>query len=111
MRLAMLRRVILNAPRRVCPQQCVNPRKSNVSGLPPRLSWFRNANRPNDLWIQQWRKKYAQGDVIVVRYADDFVMGFEFREDAERCLRELRGRMEKFGLTLHPKKTRLIANT
>jgi len=61
-----------------------------------------------DLWVQQWRKKYARGDVIVVRYADDFVMGFEFREDAERCLRELRGRMQKFGLTLHPAKTRLL---
>ena len=61
-----------------------------------------------DLWVQQWRKKYASGDVIVVRYADDFVMGFQYREDAERCLRELRERMDKFGLTLHPDKTRLI---
>jgi group II intron reverse transcriptase/maturase len=61
-----------------------------------------------DLWAQHWRKHYAQGDVIVVRYADDFVMGFQHRSDAERCLQELRGRFAKFGLELHPDKTRLI---
>jgi len=61
-----------------------------------------------DLWINQWRGRYARGDVIVIRYADDFVMGFQYREDAERCLRELTGRMQKFGLTLHPEKTRLM---
>ena len=48
------------------------------------------------------------GSVIIVRYADDFVMGFQDRGDAERCLRELRGRFEQFGLQLHPEKTRLI---
>jgi len=61
-----------------------------------------------DLWIHQWRRRYASGDVIVVRYADDFVIGFQYRGDAERCLRELGSRMQKFGLTLHPEKTRLI---
>jgi RNA-directed DNA polymerase len=61
-----------------------------------------------DLWVQQWRKQRAPGDVIVVRYADDFVMGFQHRSDAERCLQELRGRLAKFGLELHPDKTRLI---
>jgi len=61
-----------------------------------------------DLWINQWRGRYARGDVVVVRYADDFVMGFQYREDAVRCLRAIRGRLEKFGLTLHPEKTRLI---
>ena len=61
-----------------------------------------------DLWIQQWRKRHAQGDVIVVRYADDFVMGFQHRTDAERCLQELRERLHKFGLELHPDKTRVI---
>lgn len=61
-----------------------------------------------DLWIHQWRTHYARGKVIFVRYADDFVMGFQYREDAERCLHELRKRMEKFGLELHPDKTRLI---
>ena len=61
-----------------------------------------------DLWVNQWRKRYARGEVIVVRYADDFVMGFQHRDDAERCLRELRERMAKFGLELHPEKTRLI---
>lgn len=61
-----------------------------------------------DLWVHQWRKRHARGDVIIVRYADDTVMGFQYREDAERYLRELRQRMEKFGLELHPDKTRLI---
>jgi RNA-directed DNA polymerase len=61
-----------------------------------------------DLWVQWWRKQHAQGDVIVVRYADDFVMGFQHQADAERCLRDLRERLQKFGLTLHPDKTRLI---
>lgn len=61
-----------------------------------------------DLWVEWWRKHRATGDVIVVRYADDFVMGFQHREEAERFVRELRERMRKFGLTLHPEKTRLI---
>ena len=50
-----------------------------------------------DLWVKQWRAKAATGDMIVVRYADDFVVGFQHRRDAERFLRELGGRMEKFG--------------
>src|SRR5438093_9114806 len=61
-----------------------------------------------DLWVQRWRKKQARGDVMVVRFADDFVVGFEHREEAERFLAELRERFAKFGLTLHPDKTRLI---
>jgi group II intron reverse transcriptase/maturase len=61
-----------------------------------------------DLWVEAWRKKIARGDVIVVRYADDAVLGFQYREDAERFLKELRERMGKFGLELHPEKTRLI---
>jgi RNA-directed DNA polymerase len=61
-----------------------------------------------DLWIQRWRQKHATGDVIVVRFADDFVAGFEHRHEAERFLNELRERMAEFGLELHPDKTRLI---
>lgn len=61
-----------------------------------------------DLWAQSWRTKSATGEMIFVRYADDFVMGFQHRSDAERCLRELRGRFAKFGLELHPDKTRLL---
>jgi len=61
-----------------------------------------------DLWVQAWRKKEAAGRVIAVRYADDFVLGFERRDDAERFLEELRERLAKFGLELHPDKTRLI---
>jgi group II intron reverse transcriptase/maturase len=61
-----------------------------------------------DLWAEIWRKKVAKGDVIVVRYADDLVMGFQHRTEAERFLREFRERLAKFGLELHPDKTRLI---
>ena len=61
-----------------------------------------------DLWVEAWRKKVAKGDVIVVRYADDLVVGFQHRTDAERFLREFRERLAKFGLELHPDKTRLI---
>ncbi len=61
-----------------------------------------------DLWVQAWRKKVAAGRVIAVRYADDFVLGFEQRADAERFLEDLRERLAKFGLELHPGKTRLI---
>ena len=61
-----------------------------------------------DLWVQAWRKKQACGDMIIVRYADDAVLGFERREDAEQFLEQLRERLAKFGLELHPEKTRLI---
>ncbi|MGE5243231.1 MAG: group II intron reverse transcriptase/maturase [Betaproteobacteria bacterium] len=61
-----------------------------------------------DLWVQRWRQTQARGDVIVVRFADDFVVGFEHRAEAERFLAELRERFARFGLTLHPDKTRLI---
>jgi len=61
-----------------------------------------------DLWADQWRKRQARGSVILVRYADDFVVGFQDRGDAERFLRELQQRLEQFGLQLHPDKTRLI---
>ncbi len=61
-----------------------------------------------DLWVQQWRTKHATGDVVVVRYADDFIVGFQHRAEAERFLAALRQRFAKFGLELHPDKTRLI---
>ena len=61
-----------------------------------------------DLWVHQWRTRHAHGDVIVVRWADDFVVGFEHREDAERFWAELRDRLATFGLELHAEKTRLI---
>jgi len=61
-----------------------------------------------DLWAHRWRKRNARGDVIIVRFADDLVMGFEYRQDAERFVAELKERFGKFGLELHPDKTRLI---
>jgi len=61
-----------------------------------------------DLWVQRWRRTQAQGDVIVVRYADDIIVGFQHRAEAERFLGELRVRFAKFGLELHPEKTRLL---
>jgi group II intron reverse transcriptase/maturase len=61
-----------------------------------------------DLWVEVWRKKVATGTVVVVRYADDLVLGFENRTDAEQFLKEFQERLAKFGLELHPDKTRLI---
>jgi len=61
-----------------------------------------------DVWVHKWRRTECQGDVIIVRYADDFVMGFENRNEAEACLEALRKRLGEFGLKLHPEKTRLI---
>jgi group II intron reverse transcriptase/maturase len=61
-----------------------------------------------DLWIRRWRNTQARGQVITVRYADDFVVGFEHRHEAEQFLVDLKQRFSGFGLELHPEKTRLI---
>jgi RNA-directed DNA polymerase len=61
-----------------------------------------------DLWVRVWRRKQARGDIIVVRYADDVVLGFQHRSDAERFRNELTERLRKFRLELHPDKTRLL---
>lgn len=61
-----------------------------------------------DLWVRQWRERHADGRVIIVRYADDFVMGFQRACDARKMLAELKDRMGQFGLSLHEDKTRLI---
>jgi RNA-directed DNA polymerase len=61
-----------------------------------------------DLWADWWRRHVARGDVIIVRFADDFVTGFEDYQDACRFLHDLRERFARFGLELHPGKTRLI---
>src|SRR5438552_2065713 len=61
-----------------------------------------------DLWVQRWRRTQAHGDVIVVRFADDIIAGFQHRAEAERFLAELRERFAQFTLELHPEKTRLL---
>jgi group II intron reverse transcriptase/maturase len=61
-----------------------------------------------DLWADRWRRRNAKGDVVIVRYADDQIVGFQHREDAERFLEELSERFAKFGLELKTEKTRLI---
>jgi RNA-directed DNA polymerase len=61
-----------------------------------------------DLWVQQWRTRHATGDMIVVRYADDTIAGFQHRRNAERFLNDLKDRLAQFALSLHPEKTRLI---
>ena len=61
-----------------------------------------------DQWVMQWRREYAGGDVIMVRYADDFVLGFQQRQEADRFLEQLRKRLADYGLELHSEKTRLI---
>ncbi len=62
----------------------------------------------SDLWAQQWRKRHARGQVVIVRYADDSVCGFEHEADAIAFLADMKARMEKFALSLHPEKTKLI---
>ena len=61
-----------------------------------------------DLWAQRWRRRQARGDMVIVRFADDYVVGFQHRDDAERFHAELRDRLAKFSLELHAEKTRLI---
>jgi len=61
-----------------------------------------------DLWVERWRQHEATGDMIIVRYADDFIVGFQHETDAQRFLDEMRTRLEEFALSLHPEKTRLI---
>ena len=61
-----------------------------------------------DLWAERWRKREATGDVVIVRYADDIIVGFEYEADARRFLEAMRERLGKFALSLHPDKTRLI---
>jgi group II intron reverse transcriptase/maturase len=61
-----------------------------------------------DLWAERWRQREAAGDMIIVRYADDFIVGFERETDARRFLDKMRERLRKFALSLHPDKTRLI---
>ncbi len=61
-----------------------------------------------DRWVQQWRKRHARGEVYCVRYADDFVMGFQHESDARAMREALASRLHAFGLELHPEKTRVI---
>ena len=61
-----------------------------------------------DLWAERWRRREATGDMIIVRYADDFIVGFQHEADGRRFLDEMRKRLQEFALSLHPEKTRLI---
>jgi RNA-directed DNA polymerase len=61
-----------------------------------------------DLWVERWRRREATGDMIIVRYADDFIVGFQHKSDARRFWNEMRERLQEFALSLHPEKTRLI---
>ena len=61
-----------------------------------------------DLWAEQWRRRQARGDVVIVRYADDFVVGFQNLSEAEQFLSDLKERFRRFGLELHPEKTRIL---
>jgi hypothetical protein len=61
-----------------------------------------------DLWVHQWRQRHARGEVYIVRYADDFVMGFQREQDALAMREALASRLAEFGLELHPEKTRVL---
>jgi hypothetical protein len=58
-----------------------------------------------DLWADRWRRREARGEVIIVRFADDYIVGFQHRDDAERFLAELRGRLAQFNLELAASRT------
>src|ERR1039458_8589229 len=68
----------------------------------------KNCHYVLDRWARQWGRRNARGDLVIVRFVDDFVAGFEHHDDAQRFLAELRERFASFGLELHPDKTRLI---
>ena len=61
-----------------------------------------------DLWAERWRRREASGDMIIVRYADDIIVGFEYQTDARRFWEAIRERLEEYSLSLRPDKTRLI---
>ncbi|WP_348628498.1 MULTISPECIES: reverse transcriptase domain-containing protein [unclassified Mesorhizobium] len=86
------------------PSEAGTPQGAVISPL------LANIYRPYvfDLWAHRWRRRHARGKVILVRYADDIVAGFEHKADAERFLADLHKRLAGFALALHPDKTRLI---
>src|SRR5450755_3374702 len=81
-------------------------------GAASMMRWTRSRSRSPggvfDLWVHKWRGRRARGEMIVVRFADDAVVGFEHRDDAERFLADLRERFAEFNLELAEEKTRLI---
>ena len=77
-------------------------------GVSPLLANVYRAPRVFDLWAKRWRRREAKGDMIIVRYADDIVVGFEHETDARRFWDAMRTRLGEFALSLHPDKTRLI---
>ena len=89
---------------RVTPGTAGTPRGAAISPLLANI----HLHYVFDLWANQWRQRHAQGDVIVVRYADDIAAGFAHQAGAERFLTDMRARLAAFALTLHPGKTRLI---
>ena len=73
-----------------------------------KMSFAVKSDRLLDEWVRDWRKSQAQGEVIIVRYADDFIMGFQYRREAEGFLGEMKKRFAEYGLEIHSEKTRLI---
>ena len=72
------------------------------------MQFLRPTLHSYDLWAERWRQREATGDMIIVRYADDIVVGFEHETDARRFWDAMRDRLQEFSLSLHPEKTRLI---
>ena len=105
------RRVLLGETRTRGHAHSVRRRRESAGDrkAPHRLKSSRLVStNPFDLWVDVWRKKWAQGEVVVVRYADDIILGFQYQTDADRFLENLRERLAMFGLELHPDKTRRI---
>jgi RNA-directed DNA polymerase len=91
-----------------CPPGSEGAGRKRVSGMAHRAALRPYLHYVFDLWAHDWRKRNARGDVILVRYADDFVAGFERRAEAERFQRDLRERLDRFKLELQTDKTRLL---
>jgi RNA-directed DNA polymerase len=98
-----LRAGVMEQGKRV-PTDVGSPQGATVSPLLANICLHYALN----LWVQQWRKRLGRGDIIIVRYADDFVLGFEYHLDAQQFRKELRERLARFKLELHPEKTRLL---
>ena len=77
-------------------------------GIVAKALWRSRLGLALDLWAVRWRRRQATGDMIIVRYADDSIVGFQHESDARRFLDEMRERLQEFALSLHPEKTRLI---
>ncbi|WP_354142327.1 reverse transcriptase domain-containing protein [Bradyrhizobium sp. RT11b] len=97
-------------PSRFPPSPTLGDSSPQGAGISPLLTNIFFLHYILDLWTKQWRRRRARGRVMIVRYADSFVMGFESKADAWEMLLTLKGRLGSFGRMLHEGKTRLMSS-